>query len=65
MSDVSVAKAAETPRGLIKSPQDFAAGLFLIVFALIALYGAWDLKFGQLRGIAVASAAGFWKPTPY
>jgi hypothetical protein len=38
-------------RGVLKSPTDFAGGLFLLMFALIALYGAWDLKFGQLRGI--------------
>jgi putative tricarboxylic transport membrane protein len=38
-------------RGVLKSPQDFAAGLFLLVFAAIAFFGAWDLKFGQLRGI--------------
>lgn len=37
--------------GLLKSPQDFAAGLFLLAFAAIAFYGAWDLRFGQLRGI--------------
>lgn len=45
------AGAGEIPRGILKSPQDFAAGLFLMFFALIALYAAWDLKFGQLRGI--------------
>ncbi len=39
------------PRGLLKSPQDFAAGLFLIAFAAIGFFGAWSLKFGQLRGI--------------
>lgn len=37
--------------GLLKSPQDFAAGLFLLACAAIAFFGAWDLKFGQLRGI--------------
>lgn len=39
------------PRGLLKSPQDFAAGIFLIVFAAIAVLGSLELKFGQLRGI--------------
>lgn len=39
------------PRGLVKSPQDFGAGIFLIVFAAIGFFGAWELKFGQLRGI--------------
>jgi Tripartite tricarboxylate transporter TctB family len=51
--------AADTPetgaddmrRGLLKSPQDFAAGLFLLVFAIILYSQAYQLKFGQLRGI--------------
>jgi hypothetical protein len=38
-------------RGVLKSPQDFAAGLFLLAFATLAYFGAFDLKFGQLRGI--------------
>jgi hypothetical protein len=50
-SDAPVAGKAESPRGILKSPTDFAGGLFLIFFALIALYGAWGLKFGQMRGI--------------
>jgi Tripartite tricarboxylate transporter TctB family len=50
--------ADEAPRGVLKSPQAFGAGVFLLGFALIAFAGAsgWfpggsDLKFGQLRGI--------------
>lgn len=38
-------------RGVVKSPEDMAAGLFLLLFAVILFAGAWDLKFGQLRGI--------------
>lgn len=38
-------------RGALKSPQDFAAGIFLIVFAAIGYFGAIGLKFGQMRGI--------------
>jgi putative tricarboxylic transport membrane protein len=38
-------------RGVLKSPQDFMAGLFLLAFAALAYYGAFDLKFGQMRGI--------------
>lgn len=39
------------PRGLLKSPQDFAAGIFLIVFAAIGFFGSLNLKFGELTGI--------------
>lgn len=39
------------PRGLLKSPQDFAAGLFLIAFASIGFFGSLNLKFGELTGI--------------
>jgi Tripartite tricarboxylate transporter TctB family len=38
-------------RGVLKSPQAFAAGVFLLAFAAIGYFGAWGLKFGQLRGI--------------
>jgi Tripartite tricarboxylate transporter TctB family len=38
-------------RGLVKSPEDLAAGLFLLVFAVVLFAGSWDLKFGQLRSI--------------
>lgn len=51
MSSGSELEGARAPAGVLKSPQDFAAGIFLLVFAAIALLGAWDLKFGQLRGI--------------
>lgn len=38
-------------RGVVKSPEDMAAGLFLIVFAAILFYAGYELKFGQMRGI--------------
>ncbi len=38
-------------RGLVKSPEDLAAGLFLLAFAVFLFWGAWDLKSGQLRSI--------------
>jgi putative tricarboxylic transport membrane protein len=38
-------------RGAIKSPQDFAAGLFILALAAFAYFAAYKLKFGQLRGI--------------
>lgn len=41
----------EPRRGFIKSPEDFAAGLFLLLFAVVLFFGAWDLKVGQLRSI--------------
>lgn len=50
-TDNSNAGGGNASRGLLKAPQDFAAGLFLITFALIAFFGAWDLKFGKLSGI--------------
>ena len=51
MASSSDAGRGETSSGLVKSPQDLLAGIFLLVFAGIALFGAWDLRFGQLRGI--------------
>jgi putative tricarboxylic transport membrane protein len=38
------------PRRL-KSPQDFAAGLFLLAIAGVGFLGAWDLKSGTLGGL--------------
>lgn len=35
------------PRGLIKSPQDMAAGLFLIVFGLFCLWASSNLSLGR------------------
>ena len=40
----------EAPRAST-SPREIAAGLFLIVLALIGFVGAWKLNFGQLSGI--------------
>lgn len=38
-------------RGILKSPQDFGAGLFLIAFAAIGYFGGWALPMGHLSGI--------------
>jgi hypothetical protein len=43
--------AGDEGRGPIKSPQDFAAGLFILALAAFAFYAASNLKFGQMRGI--------------
>ncbi len=38
-------------RGFIKSPQDFAAGLFLLAIALFGLTGGWKLSMGTMSGV--------------
>jgi putative tricarboxylic transport membrane protein len=42
---------ANAPRGFVKSPEDLAGGLLLIVFAALLYSQAMGLRFGQLRGI--------------
>jgi putative tricarboxylic transport membrane protein len=37
--------------GRLRSPQDFAAGLFLLAIAGVGYFGAWDLKTGTLGGM--------------
>ena len=44
------ANRAET-RGILKSPLDFAGGLFLIALAVAGYAGGFSLPFGQLSGI--------------
>ncbi len=39
------------PRGVVKSPQDLAAGIMLLVIATAGFIGSWDLAFGQFAGI--------------
>jgi hypothetical protein len=39
------------PGGLVKSPIDFAGGVFLIGLAALGLAGGFDLPFGTLSGI--------------
>jgi Tripartite tricarboxylate transporter TctB family len=39
------------PRGLIKSPFDFAGGLFLLFLAAVGLAGGYNLPTGTLSGI--------------
>jgi putative tricarboxylic transport membrane protein len=38
-------------RGLVKSPQDFAGGLFLVALAVLAFAGGFNLPTGTLSGI--------------
>lgn len=51
MNDANKEDSDSGHRGAIKSPQDFGAGIFLIIFAAIGYFGAMSLKFGQMRGI--------------
>jgi putative tricarboxylic transport membrane protein len=37
--------------GLLRSPQDLAAGLFLLAIAAVGFIGAYELRMGQLTGI--------------
>jgi hypothetical protein len=39
------------PRGLVRSPLDFAGGLFLLALAVIGFAGAFNLPTGTLSGI--------------
>lgn len=43
-------KLQET-RGILKSPQDLGAGLFLIAFAALGFYGGWNLPMGKLSTV--------------
>src|SRR5262245_35027072 len=50
--EAMTAQAPETrPRGLIKSPFDFAGGLFLLLLAGLGLAGGFNLPTGTLSGI--------------
>ena len=51
MSGDSTRPAPSRVRGVIKSPQDFAAGVFLIVIAVIAFIGGWKLSMGTMSGV--------------
>ena len=54
MLDVPGDRAQPSERGLIKSQLDFAAGLLLIVIALVGIYGSLGLRFGQLTSVGPA-----------
>lgn len=43
--------ASGVGHGLVKSPLDFAGGIFLIALALLGLAGGFSLPFGTLSGI--------------
>jgi hypothetical protein len=51
MSDDPVRRPPSTRHGVIKAPQDFAAGLFLIAIALFGFIGGWKLSMGQMSGV--------------
>jgi hypothetical protein len=51
LTENTPSSAGGETRGVLKSPQDFAAGLFLLAFATIGYVGAYGLKFGTLRSI--------------
>ena len=51
MSDDPVRQAPSSRRGVIKSPQDFAAGLFLVAIALFGMIGGWKLSMGTMSGV--------------
>lgn len=45
-------QSLQTPKGRrLQSPQDFAAGLFLIAIALFAAWQGWSLPLGTLRSM--------------
>lgn len=50
MTDVHEIKPDDR-RGLLKSPQDFGAGLFLIAFAALGVAGGWSLPMGKLSTV--------------
>lgn len=51
MSGETSGTAPSRKRGIIKSPQDFAAGIFLLVIAGIAFVGGWKLSMGTMSGV--------------
>lgn len=51
MAEAPGNRAQDDGRGLLKSPLDFGAGIFLIGLAAIGFIGAFTLPFGHLSGI--------------
>jgi hypothetical protein len=51
MSDAPGDRIDLPPRGVIKSPVDFAGGLFLIALAVVGYIGGFNLPVGRLAGI--------------
>ena len=51
MSDDPMRPSSGDGRGMVKSQQDFAGGLFLIAVAAIALLGGWKLSMGTMSGV--------------
>jgi Tripartite tricarboxylate transporter TctB family len=54
MLDVPRDRAQPSEKGIIKSQLDLAAGLLLLVIALVGLYGSLGLRFGQLTSVGPA-----------
>jgi hypothetical protein len=54
MLDVPGDRAQPSERRLIKSQLDFAAGLLLIIIALVGIYGSLGLRFGHLTSVGPA-----------
>lgn len=54
MLDVPGDGAQPSGKGIIKSQLDLAAGLLLVVIALVGLYGTLGLRFGQLTSVGPA-----------
>lgn len=51
MSQASGEGVSAAPRGIVKSPIDFAGGLFLLVIAATGYLGGFGLPVGHLSGI--------------
>lgn len=51
MSSNDQTPADEQPRGLVKAPQDFAGGLFLIALAAVGIFGTLNLNFHTSTGV--------------
>lgn len=51
MDDTSPRRQPSRGRGLVKSPQDCAAGLLLLAIALFGIIGGWKLSMGQMSGV--------------
>lgn len=67
MADAPERAGDVAPRGFIRSPLDFAGGLFLLAIAGLGFYGALNLPFGHMNSIgsgllpkSVAVLVGFF-----
>jgi hypothetical protein len=51
MADTPDSAVADAPRGFVKSPLDFAGGVFLLAIAAIGYWGAFNLPYGHMNSI--------------